>query len=85
MPSPISPEAIPQSICIFDTVYRSDGLPTALIAAARTADARATGGLSLLLHQGALSFEQWFGRPAPLESMRAALEARTLPLARSES
>jgi len=27
----------------------------------------------MLLHQGALSFEIWFGREAPLEVMRAAL------------
>ncbi len=27
----------------------------------------------LLLHQGALSFEIWFGREAPLAEMRAAL------------
>jgi shikimate 5-dehydrogenase len=25
------------------------------------------------LEQGALSFEHWFGQPAPLEIMRAAL------------
>jgi len=31
------------------------------------------GGLSMLLHQGALSFEIWFNRPAPIEAMRAAL------------
>jgi shikimate dehydrogenase len=32
-------------------------------------------GLPLLLHQGALSFTWWTGRPAPLEAMRAALAA----------
>jgi shikimate dehydrogenase len=31
-------------------------------------------GLGLLLHQGALSFEFWTGRPAPREAMRLALE-----------
>jgi shikimate dehydrogenase len=31
-------------------------------------------GLSMLLHQGALSFEIWFGRKAPLEVMRAAFQ-----------
>ena len=38
------------------------------------ARARATafGGLGLLLHQGALSFELWTGSPAPLEVMSAA-------------
>jgi shikimate dehydrogenase len=27
----------------------------------------------MLLHQGALAFEIWFNRPAPLEAMRQAL------------
>ena len=42
---------------------------------AEAAGARAANGLSMLLHQGALSFEIWFGRAAPLEVMRAALKA----------
>lgn len=32
-------------------------------------------GLGLLLHQGALSFEFWTGRSAPIEDMREALQA----------
>ena len=32
-------------------------------------------GLGMLLHQGALSFEYWTGKPAPLDAMRAALLA----------
>jgi shikimate dehydrogenase len=43
--------------------------------AARAAGARAFGGLGLLLHQAALSFELWTGRPAPLEVMSAAAVA----------
>lgn len=35
-----------------------------------------SNGLPLLLHQGALSFEWWTGRPAPLEAMRAAIGAK---------
>ncbi len=33
-------------------------------------------GLSMLLHQGALAFEKWFERAAPIEVMRAALAGR---------
>jgi shikimate dehydrogenase len=33
------------------------------------------GGLGLLLHQAALSFELWTGHPAPLEVMSAAAVA----------
>ena len=45
---------------------------TALHAAALAAGATAFGGLGMLLHQAALSFELWTGRPAPLEVMSAA-------------
>ena len=65
---------IPAETRVFDTVYRSSGEPTPLIAAAQEAGARTVGGLALLLHQGALSFEHWFGIPAPLEVMRQGLE-----------
>lgn len=48
---------------------------TALLAAARARGARTLDGLGMLLHQGALAFERWTGRPAPLSVMRAALAA----------
>jgi shikimate dehydrogenase len=32
-------------------------------------------GLEVLVRQGALSFERWTGREAPLEAMRAAVRA----------
>lgn len=59
---------------IYDMVYRAGG-ETPLIRQAREAGARCTDGMSLLLHQGAVSFEHWFNRPAPLEVMRAGLQA----------
>jgi shikimate dehydrogenase len=58
---------------VFDMVYRATGGPTPLIAAAHQAGAKTTDGLSLLLHQGAISFEHWFQTPAPLEAMRQGL------------
>ncbi len=72
-PSPLPPAVIPQTLRVFDTVYRATGVPTPLVAAAREAGANAVGGWSLLLHQGALSFEHWFGGTAPLAAMQAAL------------
>jgi shikimate 5-dehydrogenase len=30
----------------------------------------------MLVQQGAVSFERWWGKDAPLDAMRAALEAR---------
>jgi shikimate dehydrogenase len=46
-----------------------------LLEDAAAAGARTANGLSMLLHQGALSFEIWFNKPAPLDVMRAALFA----------
>ena len=58
---------------VFDMVYRANGTLTPLLSQARQAGAKSVDGLSLLLHQGALSFEHWFQRDAPLEVMRQGL------------
>ncbi len=57
---------------VFDMVYRADG-ETSLLADAKAAGSRVADGLTLLLHQGAISFEHWFAQPAPLEAMREGL------------
>jgi shikimate 5-dehydrogenase len=44
-----------------------------LLAAAADAGARGANGLSMLLHQGALAFEIWVKREAPIDVMRKAL------------
>ena len=59
---------------VIDLVYGS--APTALLAAARHAGVRALDGLEVLVAQGALSFEIWTGRSAPLEVMRRAARAQ---------
>ena len=45
---------------------------TPLMRAAGQRGAGVAGGLGMLVHQGALAFELWTGRPAPLGVMRAA-------------
>lgn len=60
---------------VFDMVYRAGGHLTSLGAAAREAGATYIDGSTLLLHQGAISFEYWFNVPAPIEAMRAGLRA----------
>jgi shikimate dehydrogenase len=60
---------------VFDMVYRTGGQLTQLGAAAQAAGAPYSDGATLLLHQGAISFEHWFARPAPVEVMRAGLQA----------
>jgi len=69
--TPIPARLLAPHLMVFDTVYGAQ--PTPLVRAAREAGARAANGLSMLLHQGALAFETWFGREAPLDVMRAAL------------
>ncbi len=55
---------------VVDLVY-SDG-PTPLVELARDLGASVVDGLDVLVAQGALSFERWTGRPAPLDAMRRA-------------
>jgi shikimate dehydrogenase len=57
---------------VFDMLYNP--AETRLLCQARTLGMRASNGLPMLLHQGALAFTLWTGQPAPLEVMRAALQ-----------
>lgn len=59
---------------VFDMVYLPGSRLTTLGAAARDAGAAYVDGATLLLHQGAISFECWFDRPAPVDVMRAGLQ-----------
>ena len=70
-PPVISPSLLTPNLLVYDTVY-SGGL-SRLMEDASAAGARCANGLSMLLHQGVLSFEIWFNRPAPIEAMRSAL------------
>ena len=69
--SPIPARLLAPHHIVFDCVYGSS--KTALIRAAEEAGARGANGLSMLLHQGASSFSNWFNREAPIEAMRGAL------------
>jgi shikimate dehydrogenase len=69
--SPIPQALIEPRHLIYDTVYVDNRTP--LLLAADAVGARGENGLSMLLHQGALSFERWFGQPAPLDRMRRGL------------
>ncbi len=44
--------------------------------ALRAAGVPAADGTEMLLRQGAAAFRRWWGVPAPLEAMRAALPPR---------
>jgi shikimate dehydrogenase len=69
--APIPARLLAPHLMIYDTIYSS--AQTAFVSAAIEAGARGANGLSMLLHQGALAFEIWFDRAAPLEAMRKAL------------
>jgi shikimate dehydrogenase len=70
-PSPIPARLLAPHLMAYDTIYSERRTP--FVSAAVEAGARGANGLSMLLHQGALAFEIWFGREAPLDVMRNAL------------
>ncbi|MCP4849762.1 MAG: shikimate dehydrogenase [Verrucomicrobiaceae bacterium] len=72
-PALIQPHLLQPHHLVYDMVYSPQR--TKLIADAQNNGARTANGLSMLLHQGAISFETWFNREAPLETMRNALQA----------
>jgi shikimate dehydrogenase len=59
-----------ETATVVDLVYGPD--PTPFVGWARARGARVVDGLEVLVRQGALSFERWTGRPAPVEIMRQA-------------
>ena len=61
---------------VVDLVYRASGDPPPVTAWASRTGARIVDGIEVLVRQGALSFERWTGRPAPVEAMRAAARAQ---------
>jgi shikimate 5-dehydrogenase len=70
LPLPLLKQLPPEAF-VFDMVYNPP--VTALIEAARSCGLRASGGLPMLLFQGAAAFTLWTGLPAPLDQMREAL------------
>jgi shikimate dehydrogenase len=60
-----------QDTFVYDMIYNPS--QTYLLCQARIMHLRTANGLSMLLHQGALSFSLWTNQPAPLEVMRRAL------------
>jgi shikimate dehydrogenase len=60
-----------QRAVVLDLVFGRDG--TALVRAARERGHRAADGLEMLLEQGALAFERWFGVEPDRAAMREAV------------
>jgi shikimate 5-dehydrogenase len=71
-PPPFDPARLRPGQFVYDTVYPAE---TPLLAEARARGAGAAGGLGMLVHQGALSFELWTGCTPSLPVMRVAAAA----------
>jgi len=69
---PLRPAALPRAGAVIDLVYVTGGTP--LVRKARSLGLRTADGWSVLLAQGARSFERWTGRAAPLDAMRETLQ-----------
>jgi shikimate dehydrogenase len=70
-PAPIPARLLAPHHMVYDCVYGPS--KTALLRAAEQTGARSANGISMLLHQGVLSFSFWFDREPPIEAMRKAL------------
>lgn len=76
-PSPFALELLGRVGWVMDLVYGKG--PTSFVRAAEALGLRAVDGAEMLVQQGAASFERWWGVPAPVEAMRAALDATRAP------
>lgn len=70
-PLPVDPSRLARAGAVVDMVYLPE--PTPFVAAARNLGIRAVDGLEMLVQQGAVSFERWWGTRPSLEVMRTAV------------
>ncbi len=70
-PPKISWREISKTTSVIDLVYRPPD--TSFVKGALSVGVKATGGLGMLLHQGAASFKLWTGREMPLALVRKCL------------
>ena len=68
---PLRPAALPKDGAVIDLVYVTGGTP--LVRKARSLGLRTADGWGVLLWQGAVAFELWTGKRAPLDAMRETL------------
>lgn len=72
---PLDVASTPRDCRFYDLIYTRKRTP--FLALAARSRRPVSNGMGMLLHQGALAFEQWTGREPPLDVMRRALRART--------
>ena len=66
--TPVPARLLKPALIVFDIVYNP--IQTRLLKEAEAAGAQTIGGLDMLVWQGAIAFEKWTGRKAPLDLMR---------------
>ncbi|MCX5680330.1 MAG: shikimate dehydrogenase [Candidatus Omnitrophica bacterium] len=71
-PSPIVKDMLHKGLRVYDLVYNRPA--TELVRDATRLKLHAVTGLGMLLYQGAIAFEIWTGRPAPVTVMKKALK-----------
>ena len=67
----IDVNVLPITTLVMDMIFNPPLTP--LLRTARAHGCQVLNGLSMLLYQGALAFELWTGRPAPIQVMQKAL------------
>jgi len=70
---PLDLERLSRAGAVMDLVYGPGMTP--FVEASKRLGIPAVDGGEMLVHQGAVSFERWWGEAAPIDSMRLALEA----------
>jgi shikimate dehydrogenase len=70
--TPVDRDLLRPGLLVFDSVYNPPR--TRLLREAEEAGARTLSGMSMLVYQGAASFELWTGREAPEGLMARAVE-----------
>jgi len=68
---PVADDLLQHCRFVLDIIYQPSETP--LLSKARQYGLGAENGLGMLLHQGAIAFEIWLEKPAPISSMRESL------------
>ena len=70
---PLDLECLSRAGAVMDLVYGPSA--TSFVSASRRLGIPAVDGAEMLVNQGAVAFERWWGETAPIDAMRGALEA----------
>jgi len=71
IPLVIDPAWLHKDLAVCDIVYTPP--ETNLLKAAAQRGLKTVGGMGMLVHQGAISFQLWTGKQPPIKTMRRAL------------